>query len=325
MMLPRPSLLPVLLFAFVFALPAGAQDDKPVDLRPAWEVGQTARYDFWSKMQKEETAELFGQVRSEKTVYLSEGQTTWTVDEVNEDGSAACTMKMVKIKFTITAGEAEPVVFDSENLTGEEPMFDQLITAMVNTPLTVRVNADGTIAAVEGIDELANAAGQEAQDADVVPEELDFKETASELATLIAAPASATPGQTWNAQNTWNQDNLLPGADATAAWDTTFTFASLGQIEGVPIATIDAESDIEIEVDLSELPEETPDIDIQINEAKGAGKIFFDLSRHETVARNDSMMYTAEVTISPPNDEIPPIKIKIVEQSQSQLLRVAEE
>ena len=325
MILPRQNLLSLLLCAFFFILPAWAQDEKPVDLRPGWAVGQTARYDFWSEMQKEETAELFGQVRSEKTVYLSEGQTSWTVDEVNEDGSAACTMKMVKIKFTITAGEAEPMVFDSENLTGDEPMFDQLIIAMVNTPLTVRVNADGTIAAVEGIDELANAAGQEAQDADVVPEELDFKETASELATLIAAPASATPGQTWNAKNTWNQDNVLPGADATAAWDTTFTFASLGQIAGVPIATIDAESDIEIEVDLSELPEESPDIDIQISEAKGAGKIFFDLSRRETVARNDSMTYTAEVTVTPPNDEIPPIKIKIVEKSQSQLLRVAEE
>lgn len=320
---PRTSI--VLILALLLGLPAFAQDEKTTNLRPGWTVGQTARYDFWSKMQKDETAELFGQVQSETTVYLTEGQVLWTVEQVNEDGSAACTMKMQKIKFTITAGENDPVVVDSENPSGDIPMFDQLIAAMVQTPLTVRVNADGTIEKVEGVDELADAAGKDAVEADVIPEELDYKETASELATLLAAPAQATPGQTWKSKNTWNQDNVMPGADALAEWDTTFTFAKLGQIAGVPIATIKVESDIDIKVDLSELPEDAPDIDIQISDAKGVGEILFDLSRHETVARNDSMSYTANVTIQPPNDQIPPIKVKITEKSQSQLIRVAEE
>lgn len=322
----KPTLrFSIFCLALLFALPTFAQDEKTTNLRPGWKVGQTAKYDFWSKMQKKETAELFGQVRSETTVYVTEGRVVWTVEQVNEDGSSACTMKMEKIKFNITAGENEPLVIDSENPSGDQPVFDQLVSAMVSTPLTVRVNADGTIAKVEGIDELSNAAGQEAVDADIIPEELDFKETASELATLIAAPAKATPGQTWNSKNTWNQDSVLPGTDATADWDTTFTFDSLGVIEGVPVATITSESNIDIKVDLSKLPEDAPDIDVQVEGAKGKGRIFFDLSRHETVARNDSMSYTATVTITPPNDQIPPVKVKIEETSQSQLLRASEE
>ncbi len=318
-------LLSLFFAVLLLAQPLVAQDEKPADLRPARTVGQTTRYEFWNKMQKDETAELFGQTQSETTIYLSEGQVLWTVDQVNEDGSSACTMKMLKIKFTITAGEQEPMVLDSENPSGEQPVFDQLIAAMVKTPLTVRVNADGTIAAVEGVDELVEAAGKDASEADIVPEELDFKETASELATLLAAPAQATIGQTWNSKNTWNQDNVLPGTEATADWDTTFTYASTGQIDGVPVATIKSESNIDIKVDLSELPEDAPEIDVKISSAKGKGEIYFDLSRHETVARNDSMTYTADVTIQPPNPQIPPIKVKIVEKSQSQLLRVAEE
>lgn len=317
--------LPFVLFAaLLLALPAAAQDEATTNLRPKWKVGQTATYDFWGKTQKTETAELFGQVQSETTTYVSEGRMSWTVEEVNADGSAACTMRLVKIKFTVTAGEAEPMVIDSENPAGDRKVFEDLMSAMTSSPLTVRVNADGTIAAVEGVDELTNAAGQEAQEADVVPEEIDFKETASDLATLIAAPADATVGQTWNAKNTWNHDNVMPGAETQAEWDTTFTFASLGEIAGVPIATIKSESAIDMKADLSELPENAPDIDIQFENAKGKGEILFDLSRNETVARNDSMSYTANITVAPPNEQIPPIKVKVEEKSQAQLIRVSE-
>lgn len=326
-----PRLLTALLAVLLICLPASAQDDPATSLRPAWTTGQATQYDFWSKSQKTETAELFGQTRSETTTYLTEGRMNWTVEQVNDDGTSVCKMKMAKIKFTISAGENEPVVVDSENPSGDQPVFDQLIAAMVGTTLTVHVKADGSIEKVEGVQDMADAAGKEAVEAEIVPEELDFMQNASELATLVAAPAQATPGQTWNTRHTWNQDNVLPGAKAKADWDTTYTFASLGQIAGVPIATIKTDSKIDIKVDLAELTKDAPpgaqvpDIDLQISNAKAAGEVLFDLSRHEAVARNESMSYTADVTVTPPNDRVPPIKVKITQKSQSQLLRVAEE
>ncbi|MFN3167455.1 MAG: DUF6263 family protein [Phycisphaeraceae bacterium] len=322
-MKPAKNLL-LLLCALLLVSPAVAQDDKPISLRPAWNVGQASSYSFWSKMEKKETAQLPNGPRSQTTTYVSEGETSWTVDQVNDDGTFACTMRITKLKITITAGEAEPVVIDSENPSGESPMFDQLIGAMVQTPLKVSVNADGTVASVGGVDELTAAAGREVADAGAVPDELDFKETASDLATLMAAPAEATPGQTWSVKNTWNQDSVLPQLDATSDWDTTFTFESLGSMQGVPIATIKTQSDVDIKIDLSELPENEAEIDVQIDQGKASGEIFFDLSRHETVARNDSMSYTANVTITPPTDRIPPIRITIQQKQHSQLLRISE-
>lgn len=318
-------LLVALSAALLFAPPAIAQEADAVSLRPVWTVGQGANYEFWSKTEKAETAELFGKVQSKKTIYISEGRVHWKVDVVNEDGSSVGTMQLKSIKFTATFGEADPIVMDSENLSGESPIFDQLLTAMVGTPLKVTVNADGTVKSVEGIEALKTAAGNDAVEADVVPEELDFIETASELASLMAAPAKATPGQTWSAKNTWNHESVVPDTDTTADWDTTFTFTSLGQIAGVPIATINSESTIDLKVDLSELPEAAAGIDVQIVEASGKSEILFDLSRHETVARNDSMSYVANVIVTPPNNQIPPVTIKVTEKSVSQLLRIAEE
>lgn len=315
----------LLMLTLLVALPGAAQDAEPTNLRPQWTVGQSATYDFWSKTEKNETAQVFGQERSETTTFVSNGQVTWRVDAINADGSATCTMQLRLVQFEATAGENDPVRFDSDNPTGERPALDNLMRAMTSTPLTVTVNPDGTIRGVEGVDALANAAGNEAAEADLLPEELDFMETASDLATLLAAPAAATPGQTWNTVNTWNHEDVFPNADTKAKLDTTYTFHSLGDIAGVPIATIKTQSDVDIQVDLSELPEGAPDIDIRISDTAASGEILYDLSRHEAVARNASMTYTAAVTISPPRPDLPPITVKIVETNQSQLLRVSEE
>ena len=315
----------LLILALLVALPATAQDDKPTNLRPKWTVGQSATYEFWGKTQKDETAQLFGQEQSETTTFISEGKVTWKVDAVNDDGTATCTMQLTKISFTIKAGDNEPIKMESDNPSGDRPAFDNLMSAMTSTPLKVTVAADGSIAKVEGLDELEAAAGDEAQKAEIIPDELDFKETASDLATLISAPAEATPGQTWNATNTWNHEDVFPSAETTAKWDTTYTFDSVGLIAGVPIATIKTESDVDIQVDLSELPDGAPDIDIQISDTSAKGEVLFDLSRNEAVARNETMKYTASITVASPRPELPAITVKVVETNQSQLLRVSEE
>lgn len=322
----KPTLAPLLLLlALLVALPVMAQDAEPTNLRPKWTVGQSATYDFWGKTQKDETAQILGQQQSETTTFVSEGKVTWRVDAINDDGSATCTMQLTTITFTIKAGKNDPVTMSSDNPSGDRPAFDNLMSAMTQTPLTVTVAADGSIEKVEGIDKLTAAAGSEAQEADIIPEELDFKETASDLATLISAPVGATPGQTWNTTNTWNHEDVFPQADTKAKWDTTYTFDSVGLIAGVPIATIKTKSEVDIQVDLSELPEGAPDIDIQISDTSASGEVLFDLSRNEAVARNETMKYTASITVAPPRPELPAITVKVVETNQSQLLRTSEE
>jgi len=320
-------LLPALtmVVALLLSSQARAGDAGSVNLRPVWQVGQTARYDYWSKTVKDETAEFLGKTQTKQTTFVSEGQILWVVDVVNEDGSSACTMKFEKMKFSMTVDDSPALVVDSENPSGENAVFESLIKAMTDTPLSVKVRADGSIESVEGVDELEAAAGKDAREADVIPEEIDFIETASEMATLIACPAQATSGQTWNTKNTWNHDSVVPGAKTKSNWDTTFTFAGLGEIAGIPVATIKADASVDFDIDLSKMPQQTPGIDVQFGDAQAKGEILFDLSRHETVARNDSLKYQADVTIAPPNDKLPPFKVKVIESSQSQLLRVSEQ
>lgn len=311
--------------ALLCVLPAAAQDAEPTSLRPSWEVGRTTTYEFWSKTQKTEDAVIFDQPQNKTTTFYSEGQASWTVDRVNDDGSALCTMKLLKMKFTAEYDGQEPLVLDSENPEGDGNVFDSLLSAMVSTPLTITMKPDGTVESIEGVDALQAAAGQEAQDADVIPEELDFIESATEMATLLSAPEQATVGQTWNAKNTWNHESVIPNIDTKADWDTTYTFASLGQIAGVPIATIKSESRVELKPDLSDLPEGASDVDIRFDSVTATGEALYDLSRNEVVARNKTMTYHATIDITPPTDRVPPIQVKMKETSVSQLLRIAEE
>ena len=313
------------LAALMLALPAAAQDEQTTNLQPQWQQGQTAQYNFWYRKDKTEAANVLGQSRSETTVFQSEGLIRWTIEEVRDDGSAACVMHYESIRLTITGTTGQEVVVDSANPTGEVQLYEDLIAAILRTPLTVVVNADGTIDSLDGIDALNAAAGQELVEADAVPDENDFLETASDLAVLIAAPADATPGQTWSTQNTWNHENILPGAETQADWDTTFTFESVGRIEGVPIATIATESDIEMEVDLSELAGGQLEVDVRFNSASSEGEILYDLSRGEAVARNANASYSADIILTAPQNPGQAITVRVTEQSQSQLLRVSEE
>ena len=315
-----------LTLAALLAIPVLAQEEEPtpISLQPKWVAGQTAYYHYWSKSEKTETAEMLDQKKSETTTVTNEMKIRWTVEEVADDGSATCTFKFETIKVKIATDDQDPLEIDSENPKGEPPLLDDLVSAMIDTPMTIKVNADGSIESIQGIDKLNEAAGQDAVDADVIPDELDFKQSASELATLVTAPAQATPGQTWNTKHTWNHEKLIPRLDTKAKWDIQFTYDSVGEIEGVPIATVTTDATYDIQVDLSELPENGPQVDIQINEAKGNGEILFDLSRHEAVARNETASYSADITLTTPNPRIPPIKVAVTGKSIAQVLRISE-
>lgn len=317
----------MLLALVLCALPVAAQDaqDEAVNLRPQWQVGQTARYEFWTLSEKEESTQFQGQTQSGTTVYENVGELSWKVTEVREDGSSVCAMTLARMKVTMTPPEGEAMVFDSENPAGEVPLFDTLLSAMVGGPLVVYVNADGSIERIEGIDAMRTAAGQEA--AESIPDEVEFIETASELATLIAAPALAKVGDTWTAQNTWPQEDVLAGLETSADVRTTFTLEQLGQVEGVHVASIRSQSELDLEFDLSTLPEGAPDIDLQVGETESRGELLYDLTRHETIARNDMQRYQVNITITLaiPNRPAQSIAASITQTTRSQVLRIAEE
>jgi len=321
---PAALLLAVVLMLLAgVATPAATAQESAVNLRPQWTVGQTARYQFWTESKKEETAELQGQSETGITIYTNEGQVTWRVDEIAADGSAVCTMSLDTMKVTITPPEGEAVSVDSANPNGEIPVFDTLLAAMVNNKLKVYVKVDGSIDRVEGVDAMKQAAGDDS--ADSIPDEIDFIETASELATLIAAPAAAGAGDTWRSQNTWALEDILPGAlniETMADFDTTFTLEQLGKVAGVPVAAVRFRSVMNVKADLSKLPDGVADVDLRVGESSARGELLFDLSRHETIARHDVQSYSVSLTV--PLGQGLNLNATIKQTSTSQVMRLSE-
>src|SRR5690606_8158701 len=123
-------------------------------------------------------------------------------------------------------------------------------------PITCEVAADGTIQSVRGTDAMKRKAG------DVpIPDDLDFVESATDLATIAAAPPTLATGQSWDARFRWSHE---------AGWlnqDMHYTLTGVEEVEGIPIANVTGVARSRLEVDRSKLPRGGPSIDIRLKNA----------------------------------------------------------
>src|SRR5690606_28530873 len=115
---------------------------------------------------------------------------------------ATCSMTLDWMTAVLTGADGERFRNDSRRGSGDAPPVHDLLRAMTGTALTVEVAADGQVARVGNVE----AMRRRAQDASMVPEELDFIESATDLAVLAGAPAEVRPGGTWRASFRWTHD-----------------------------------------------------------------------------------------------------------------------
>ncbi len=287
---------------------------QPVDLRPQWTAGQTALYEFWNQRQQKTTMSLGANQREAGMTITTEGRTRWTVDRVNADGSSQCTMTLEWITAEIEAN-GQKQANDSRRGSGDSEPMHNLLRAMVGVPLKVAVNADGSIDSVQGVDAMKSKIGAELES--LIPEPLDFVESATDLATIPHAPAEAEPGETFDANYRWTHE--LGHTDQ----DWTYELASVEQMEGVRIATVTGRGRLTLDVDRSELPADAPPTDIRMTEGGATSQVFYDLSRREAIGRHGTQDTTIEVNITLPNNR-GTLKRVTVQKIQSQTLRVEE-
>ncbi len=300
---------------------AAAQDDADaIDLRPRWETGQTARYHFTNTRTSHSVVSFNGNTQETDMTVDSEGDVVWTVDEVKDNGDAVCTMTLDWMTASFT-GEGESAQNDSRKGSGDIPYVHDLLKAMTKKELKVHVNADGSIEKVEGIKAMRDAA----EDADAIPDERDFLETATDLATVPFAPAAAVAGDSWEAEFEWNYG--IVGMDVgslTQGWE--FTLAGTEDIGGVPVAIINGTSDgmkLDDSKAQDEMPPEAPPVKIKLADSEGTSNVIFDLSRHEAVGRTTALTTKLDIAIPLPNGQT--IHRTVEETIVSQTLRVAEE
>lgn len=302
-------LLSLLLVASAVAF--ASVDPAAVDLRPQFEQGRTTRYAAWTQRDQVITMTVNQQTRTVSTRMLVEGEIDWTIQQVRPDGSATATMTMDWMTASVTLPDGSVQHNDSRRPRGDTEGVHQLIRAMSGSPVTVEVAADGSILSVRGTGPMRRKAPEG------FPQDLDFIESASDLATIPHAPApgSVAIGGSWDASFRWSHEmgHLLQ--------NVRYTLAGLEEIEGVPLANVALSSRARLEVDRSKMPKDGPPVDVRLTEGGVTGQIMFDLSRGEAVGRNSVDRRVIDISVRLPQATI---KRRIEETIQSQTLRIAE-
>ncbi len=295
-----------------------AQDTAPINLRPNWVEGQMARYEVWSSRTQQATVSLAGQSRTTSLKMVSLGEVDWTVDKVKADGSAQCTMTLDWLTLDYTPDEGKTLTNDSRKGSGDIEPFHALLKAMTGVPIKVSIASDGTVTKVQGMKAITARIKPELKE--MVPEELDFIETATDLATLVAAPEATEVGKNWKTKLKWTWSDAP--FEGFMHHDMTYTLSGVEDVDGLKLAVIDGQSRLKLELDRSDLPEGMPPYDVKLAKGDLQTQVMFDLSRGEAVGRNSIQTTTIDVTIRTPNTTI---TRRVEETLQSQALRLEEE
>lgn len=317
--MPWPVAVLVLLLALVASAEPTASDGTAMtpDLRPRFVQGRGARYEFWTLRDQDITLNLNGQSQAATTRMEVTGQATWAVERVKPDGSASCVMTLDWIVVTLTTADGATLNNDSRRASGDSEQIHQMLRAMAGVPVRIDVAADGTIRGAAGVEAVRRRAGADLR----VPDELDFMETAADLATIPVAPAQALPGRSWDYAALWNHDMGKLQAQ------TRYALVGVEEIAGIPVATVAGASSLRLEPDMSKFPKTGPDgspaprIDIKLTAGKAATQVLFDLQRHEAVGRNTTQETQIETRVRYQSQAITRTSREFV---QSQALRLDE-
>ncbi len=296
---------------------APAAPAPPYDVRPLFDEGRSTRYEVWGKRtMRMDLQGPFGQRTLTQTM-VSEGEVTWKVQRIGDDGSATCEMTLLWMSLTVQADDGEPRSVDSRDGVDNEDAMSVRIGALVEKPIVFEMNADGSVQSVRGVDRVREAFGQGAG-SDL--KDAVFLEQASTLATLPRAPATLDLDGQWSSTNVWsrNYGNLRGDLQNTM----NYRLGGVESVAGIPVATVTGEAQLGFDPDPDMIPDSGPQIDVQMTNGRATTQIMFDLQRHEVVGRNDVEKVRIETSI-----ESEQINISTVmeETTQNQVLRVAEE
>ena len=292
--------------------------DQAIDLRPRFVEGRTARYRVWTLRQRSLTMSIDQRSATRNDQAVFEGELTWQVEQVEDNGSATCLMSLDWLTAKLTAHDGTEKFNDSRQPSGDLEKMHQLILAMVSSPVRVTVAADGSVTGVSGVE----AIRQQLPESVSSPDDLDFVETASDLATIPFAPPELALGDSFDAQFNWSHDLMMSKVTAMMRHEGTYTLASVEDVAGIPIATVEGSASLNLNVDLSALPADGPPVDVRLLSGESTSQMMFDLWRHEVVGRN--VVQTTQIeAVTTSNSRT--IARTIDETVQSQALRIAEQ
>ncbi|MEM7682623.1 MAG: hypothetical protein AAF288_11760 [Planctomycetota bacterium] len=298
---------------------AAAHAEDGVSLRGPKAAGQSSVYEMRTDTVEMRNTQMGENEASERVEITSETKARWTVESVAADGSSVCRLDVLAIVYQRQAGDGPALRIDSGKAPSDERLgtLYETFRAVTQTPMTVRLEADGSVASLEGYDRMA----RRAPEAELLPESRRFELLAEQMARLPDAPERTEVGEGWDRAFSAPGETLAPRLSTLHEIDATYTLAELGELEGVPVATVDVERTFEAELDRSEIPDNAPPIRLRVSDVSDTERIYFDLDRGEVAARDGRSAATFTVTIQVPNGG-PRIVQTMRTESVSQTLRV---
>lgn len=297
------------------AAPARAQAttaDAPaaaVALRPIWTEGQTSRYQ--TDTRRVTVMQIKGIGKPRKTIMDVQAKYTWQVVKADPAGGGTCRLTVDEMKVVMTDAQGKKHEVTATRAEKSLSGVQQLVKAMQNKPLTCQVASDGTISSTSGWQAIRTAAG----DAGKNLSEADFIETATDLAVMPGVPASAMPGATWDKQFTWDHEV------GKLSLDNTYKLLAVESIEGVPVAMVDRQSELDLTVDPKKLPD-NQNVTLRVTKADAAAKIMFDMSRNEVVGQYSVRALQFQMQLRHEGRQFTQV---IQQQLSTQVLRIEEE
>jgi hypothetical protein len=300
----------VTIAALLIVSPASAQQiETPVDLRPVWQDGQTAKYKTITR--RVTAAQVRGVGKPRTSVMDVTAIVNWQVVDANPDGGGKCIMTVEDLKVEVTPASGEKKTITKDRAEEDLKSVQQLIRGMIGKPVTVQVAKDGRVTSASGWQAIRNASG----DAGKSLTETDFIESATELAPLTGGKQGADMAGKWSEKFTWDHEM------GELHLNSDFKVTGIESVAGIGLVTIEGESKTTFTPDNAKLNKGGPQVNLKL--AKGAAKqsIMYDLSRHEVVGRDMTRSLIFQMDIEYEGRKFQQI---IQQQMRTQVLRMEE-
>lgn len=292
---------------------AAAQDSQTLDLRPIWKEGQTARYRLTQTQTTRAEMQGVESLEPQQSVTEFRGEMTWRVVQPSDAGGGTVELTVDELEMSVTGPDGtQRSASGSRADEGMEPV-QQWLGAMVGTPITFEVAADGEIASVAGWQAIRSAAGEEMGDG---MNERYFRNLGRDMAAVVGATDGLRVGSSWQASSSSGHQF------GEVASQATYEVVGVEEPAGVPTVTIERSASLELTPELPELGPNGPDVEFQQRGGEGSGFIIFDLSRHEIAGYYNTQTLAAEVRFILPDRQM---SQSMTETTQTEVLRISEE
>jgi len=296
------------------ASPAAADDAATYDLRPQFTAGRTSQYEFWAQRDLTATTHTGELEHTVMQQSVFEGAAQWTVDNVQTNGAATCTMTIQWMTVTQIDPQGNEQKADSRKTSSDLETLHKLLRAMAGRPIRFDVEPDGRIAKVRGADAVRKQLDESLADA---VDDQYFIEIAYGLALLPGAPKSLQRGDTWSFPFT---SGLEMGE---LQLDTTLQLAGVESIADIPIAQVTGQADLQFVPHTDRLPpSDQVRIHFKLTDDRADSNTLWDLLRHEIAGQNSTVSFTLQMTMRLGDRQV----VQTIDQTtQSQVLRIAED